>query len=141
MTGIPADGPMSPSPKNSSAVGDDGNGITLAGIGVGKMLVLLNFQTRFRYAGRIGNGSSSLFVIGHLHSTESLPFHSACFFNAYSFSGPWFVPFIILCMQEISRSDISGITTKAPYEAARMNERHVRVEICISLCARLSQKH
>ena len=28
---------------------------------------------------------------------------------------------------------------KAPYEAARMNERHVRVEICISLCARLSQ--
>ena len=35
------------------------------------------------------------------------------------------------------RSDISGITTKAPCEAALMGERHVRIEICISLCALL----
>ncbi len=32
-------------------------------------------------------------------------------------------------MPEISSCDISGITTKAPYEAARMDERHVRIEI------------
>ena len=32
-------------------------------------------------------------------------------------------------MQEISRSDISGITTKAPCEVALMGERHVRIEI------------
>ena len=30
---------------------------------------------------------------------------------------------------EISHSDISGITTKAPCEAAFMGERHVRIEI------------
>ena len=30
---------------------------------------------------------------------------------------------------EISHSDISGITTKAPCEAAIMGERHVRIEI------------
>ena len=32
-------------------------------------------------------------------------------------------------MQEISLHDISGITTKVPYEAALMGERHVRMEI------------
>ena len=32
-------------------------------------------------------------------------------------------------MQEISLYDISGITTKAPYEAALICERHVRIEI------------
>ena len=32
-------------------------------------------------------------------------------------------------MQEISRSDISGITTKAPCEVALIGERHVRIEI------------
>ena len=32
-------------------------------------------------------------------------------------------------MQEISLYDISGITTKAPYEAALTCERHVRIEI------------
>jgi len=32
-------------------------------------------------------------------------------------------------MQEISYSDISGITTKAPCEAALIGERHVRIEI------------
>ena len=32
-------------------------------------------------------------------------------------------------MQEISLCDISGITTKAPCEAALMDERHVHVEI------------
>ena len=30
---------------------------------------------------------------------------------------------------EISHCDISGITTKAPCEAAIMGERHVRIEI------------
>ena len=34
-----------------------------------------------------------------------------------------------LIMQEISHSDISGISTKAPCEAALMGERHVRIEI------------
>ena len=34
--------------------------------------------------------------------------------------------FIIL---EISHSDISGITTKAPCEVALIGERHVRIEI------------
>ena len=34
----------------------------------------------------------------------------------------------LLCM-EISHSDISGITTKAPCEVALMGERHVRIEI------------
>jgi len=29
----------------------------------------------------------------------------------------------------ISHSDISGITTKAPYEAVLMGEHHVRIEI------------
>ena len=32
-------------------------------------------------------------------------------------------------MQEISRSDISGITTKAPCEVALMGERHLRIAI------------
>ncbi len=32
-------------------------------------------------------------------------------------------------MQEISLSDISGIMTKAPCEAALMGEHHVRIEI------------
>ena len=32
-------------------------------------------------------------------------------------------------MQEISHSDISCITTKAPCETALMGERHVRMEI------------
>ena len=32
-------------------------------------------------------------------------------------------------MWEISYSDISGITTKAPCEVALMGERHVRIEI------------
>ena len=32
-------------------------------------------------------------------------------------------------MQEISRSDISGITTKAPCEVVFMGERHMRIEI------------
>ena len=32
-------------------------------------------------------------------------------------------------MQEISLCDIFGITTKPPYEAALMGERHVRIEI------------
>ena len=34
-----------------------------------------------------------------------------------------------LIIPEISHSDISGITTKAPCEAALMGERHVRIEI------------
>ena len=34
-----------------------------------------------------------------------------------------------LIIEEISHSDISGITTKAPYEVALMGERHVRIEI------------
>ena len=34
-----------------------------------------------------------------------------------------------LIMKEISPCDISGITTKAPCEAALMGERHVRIEI------------
>ena len=76
------------------------------------MLVLLNFQTRFRYAGRIGNGE--FFFIRDrafaLNGELALPF--SMFFMRILLSGPWFVPFIILCMQEISRSDISGITTK-----------------------------
>ena len=36
---------------------------------------------------------------------------------------------LFIIMQEISHSDFSGITTKAPCEAARMGERHVRIEI------------
>ena len=32
-------------------------------------------------------------------------------------------------MYEISHNDISGITTKAPCEAARIHEQHVRIEI------------
>ena len=32
-------------------------------------------------------------------------------------------------IQEISLCDIFGITTKTPYEAALMGERHVRIEI------------
>jgi len=32
-------------------------------------------------------------------------------------------------MKEISHSDISGITTKAPCGVALMGERHVRIEI------------
>ena len=36
------------------------------------------------------------------------------------------------------RSDISGITTEAPYGAALICERHVCIEICISLCTLLS---
>ena len=32
-------------------------------------------------------------------------------------------------MQEISHSDVSGITTKAPCEAALMGECHMRIEI------------
>jgi len=31
-------------------------------------------------------------------------------------------------IQEISHRDISGITTKSPYEAALMGEHHVRIE-------------
>ena len=34
-----------------------------------------------------------------------------------------------LIIPEISHSDISGITTKAPCEAALMGERHMRIEI------------
>ena len=44
----------------------------------------------------------------------------------------------ILIMWEIFLGDISGITTKAPCEVALIGERHVRIEICISLCALLS---
>ena len=32
-------------------------------------------------------------------------------------------------MYEISHNDISGITAKAPCEAARIHEQHVRIEI------------
>ena len=32
-------------------------------------------------------------------------------------------------MYEISHNDISGITTKAACEAARIHEQHVRIEI------------
>ena len=50
-------------------------------------------------------------------------------------------PFVFM-MQEISPGDISGITTKAPYGAALMNERHARIEITGLLCALLpGQKH
>ena len=35
----------------------------------------------------------------------------------------------LLYGEEISHSDISGITTKAPCEVALMGERHVRIEI------------
>ena len=35
----------------------------------------------------------------------------------------------VVNMWEISHSDIFGITTKAPCEAALMGERHVRIEI------------
>ena len=35
----------------------------------------------------------------------------------------------LLIMQEISLCNISGITTKAPCEAALMGERHMRIEI------------
>ena len=34
-----------------------------------------------------------------------------------------------LIIPEISHSDISGISTKAPCEAALIGERHVRIEI------------
>ena len=44
----------------------------------------------------------------------------------------------ILIMWEILLGDVSGITTKAPCEVALIGERHVRIEICISLCALLS---
>lgn len=37
-------------------------------------------------------------------------------------------------MYEKSHNDISGITAKAPCEAARIHEQHVRIEIRISLC-------
>ena len=37
--------------------------------------------------------------------------------------------YCFLIMWEISHSDISGITTKAPCEAALIGERHVRIEI------------
>ena len=40
--------------------------------------------------------------------------------------------------EEISHSDISGITTKASCEVALIGEHHVHIEICISLCALLS---
>ena len=35
----------------------------------------------------------------------------------------------VFVMPEISRCAISGITTKAPCEAARVGERHVRIEV------------
>ena len=35
----------------------------------------------------------------------------------------------VFVMPEISLYEISGITTKAPCEAARMGERHVHIEI------------
>jgi len=40
---------------------------------------------------------------------------------------------LALIMQEISRGDICGITTKAPCGAALMGERHVRIEISDSV--------
>ena len=43
--------------------------------------------------------------------------------------GEAFAPRSFVMMQEISRSDISGISTKAPCEVALMGERHVRIEI------------
>ena len=36
---------------------------------------------------------------------------------------------VVFIMQEISLCNISGITTKAPCEAALMGERHMRIEI------------
>ena len=36
---------------------------------------------------------------------------------------------LFIIMQEISHSDVSGITTKAPCEAALMGECHMRIEI------------
>ena len=43
--------------------------------------------------------------------------------------GEAFAPRSFVMMQEISRSDISGISTKAPCEVALIGERHVRIEI------------
>ena len=43
--------------------------------------------------------------------------------------GEAFPPRSFVMMQEMSRSDISGISTKAPCEVALMGERHVRIEI------------
>ena len=43
--------------------------------------------------------------------------------------GEAFPPRSFVIMKEISRSDISGITTKAPCEVLLMSERHVRIEI------------
>ena len=36
---------------------------------------------------------------------------------------------LFIIMQEISHSDFSGISTKAPCEAALMGECHMRIEI------------
>ena len=41
-------------------------------------------------------------------------------------------------MQKILPRDMSGITTKAPCEAALTRARHVHIEICISLYVLLS---
>ncbi len=43
--------------------------------------------------------------------------------------GEAFAPRSFVMMQEISRSDISGILTKAPCEVALMGERHLRIAI------------
>ena len=42
---------------------------------------------------------------------------------------------------ELSHSDISGITTKAPCEAALMGERHVRIEISDFVMRTIAHPH
>ena len=46
----------------------------------------------------------------------------------------------LIVMQEMSLCDISVITTKVPCGVSLMSERHVYIEICISLCKLLSKE-
>ena len=46
----------------------------------------------------------------------------------------------MIAMQEMSLCDISVITTKVPCGESLMSERHVCIEICISLCKLLSKE-
>lgn len=46
----------------------------------------------------------------------------------------------LIVMQEMSLCDISVITTKVPCGESLMSERHVCIEICISLCKLLSKE-
>ena len=46
----------------------------------------------------------------------------------------------LIVMQEMSLCDISVIMTKVPCGESLMSERHVCIEICISLCKLLSKE-